>query len=61
MGTAIPVHNFCEVYFFFFKRKEIFFLQKKGKKLEQSQSVRTDYYLVGIFVIGLFVVCCFWA
>ena len=39
MATAVPVHKFCEV---------IFFLQKKeGKKFEQSQSIRTDYYLIG--------------
>ena len=44
IATAVPVHKFCEV-IFFFKRK-------KGKKFEQSQSIRTDYYLIGIFVIG---------
>ena len=35
--------------------KLVFFLQtkeRKGKKFEQSQSIRTDYFLIGIFVIG---------
>ena len=45
MATAIPVHKFCEDNSFFFKRK-------KEKKFEQSQSIRTDYSLIGIFVIG---------
>ena len=28
-----------------------FFKRKKGKKFEQSQSIRTDNYLIGMFVI----------
>ena len=28
------------------------FKTKKGKKFEQSQSIRTDLYLIDIFVIG---------
>ena len=36
------MHLFCEVNLFFFKRK-------KEKNLK---SIRTDYYLIGIFVMG---------
>ena len=36
-----------------FELFEFIFRQKKEKKkFEQSQSIRTDYYLIGIFVIG---------
>ena len=35
-----------------FVKLVFFFKRKKGKKFEHGQSIRTDYFLIGIFVIG---------